>query len=246
MVTEARAHYLHLDVGRRSPFATVVEAERDFQSIVSGVAHDLAGRDPFQWILENVFEERLLRFQITPDLTAKGANPELARDVVEAVAAGVEGLATSTNPPEHFSYDTLRAVQRLGSRRRELGHVAIRNGSHGGEIDGQLVLNLSEVLSPSFTEYGSIEGTLESLNIHKGNRYFRIYDVLTGRGVRCHFAKRIPIAEIRSAVDRRVAVGGEIDYRADGTPMECRAHDLSVFPPDSELPDFDSLRGLFN
>jgi len=238
--------YLHLAVGRGSPLGAVIDAERDFHAIAKSVAHEVAGASPFDWILDQVMESDFLRFRITPDLSSKGADPLLAKEVVDAIAGGIEFLTENASPPDFYAYKSLEYVQRLASRRRQLGHVSILNGSRGAEIDGRLVVNLATALRPSFTEYGSIEGRLEGMNIHAKSRYFRIYDPLTNQGVRCHFGARIPLDSISAGIGRRVLVGGEIDYRADGSPQDCRAHDIYVFPSDDNLPDVRSMRGILS
>lgn len=244
MADENRPSYLHLEVNRGAPYGRVIEAEQDFHGILRGVAQEVAGRDPFVWLLDTVRETSHLRFRVTPDLSARDATPGLAESIVDAVSHGIESLAVSPEPPQHFSQQSLLLVQHLAGMRHELGHVAIMNGAHGATVNDGLVANLSRALAPCFSEYGSLEGTLEGVNIHHTSRYFRIYDVLTQRGVRCNYGTRIELDDIRKGVGRRVAVTGEIDYDSTGSPTLARADDLYVFPDDDDLPEFATLRGI--
>lgn len=100
------------------------------------------------------------------------------------------------------------------------------------------------ILGPATESYGSVEGTLEGLNLHASARYFTIYELLRGRSVRCHFAERIDTADIVAALERRVSVYGQVKYRRDGAEHSVVAEELHVFPDDGDIPPFDSLRGI--
>jgi hypothetical protein len=90
---------------------------------------------------------------------------------------------------------------------------------------------------------GSIEGMLEQINLHHGANVFYIYPEVGPRKVACHFPTRLHDDAI-AAVGRRVEIFGTLHYRAGASyPHQIAVSTIESFPPDSELPDWDDLRG---
>jgi hypothetical protein len=90
---------------------------------------------------------------------------------------------------------------------------------------------------------GSIEGRLEQINVHLGANIFHIYPEVGPRKVTCKFPARL-YEDAVAAVGRRVEVSGTLRYRVGAS----FAHQIAVahieaIEPDSELPDWDDLRG---
>lgn len=91
---------------------------------------------------------------------------------------------------------------------------------------------------------GSIEGMLEQINLHHGANVFNIYPEVGPRKVSCHFPSKL-FDEAVSAVGRRVEVFGTLHYRSGATyPHQIAVSHIEPFPPESELPDWDDVRGM--
>lgn len=103
--------------------------------------------------------------------------------------------------------------------------------------------HVSELLGARYTDYGSIEGRLEGVIVH-GDRYFNVYDELTGRRFRCYFGNRISVRRVADALEQRVAAYGMINYRASGEVATVLAEELYVFPSVDLLPNADDVRGI--
>jgi hypothetical protein len=90
---------------------------------------------------------------------------------------------------------------------------------------------------------GSIEGMLEQINIHDGANTFHIYPSIGPRKLTCNFPSKL-YDEAVSAVGRRVEVTGTLRYRFGASkPHQIVVSQIEIFPPDSELPSWDDLRG---
>jgi hypothetical protein len=90
---------------------------------------------------------------------------------------------------------------------------------------------------------GAIDGMLEQINLHHGANVFYIYPAVGPRKLTCHFPSRLYDDAI-SAVGKRVEVYGTLHYRTGATfPHQVWVTAIDVFPPESELPDWDDLRG---
>jgi hypothetical protein len=90
---------------------------------------------------------------------------------------------------------------------------------------------------------GSIEGMLEQINIHAGANTFHIYPEIGPRKLTCHFPVRL-YDDAVSAVGRKVEVSGTLQYRARADwPHMIAVREIDALPPESELPDWEDLRG---
>jgi hypothetical protein len=90
---------------------------------------------------------------------------------------------------------------------------------------------------------GSIEGMLEQINLHHGANVFHIYPAIGPRKVTCHFPTKL-FDEAVSAVGRRIEVFGTLHYRIGARfPHQVSVANIEAFPPESDLPDWDDLRG---
>lgn len=90
---------------------------------------------------------------------------------------------------------------------------------------------------------GSIEGMLEQINLHQGANIFHIYPEVGPKKVTCHFPAKL-YDEAVSAVGRRVEVFGTLHYRIGASfPHQVAVTQIEAFPPESELPDWEDLRG---
>jgi hypothetical protein len=90
---------------------------------------------------------------------------------------------------------------------------------------------------------GALEGMLEQINLHHGANVFYIYPEIGPRKVSCHFPMRL-YDEAVSAVGKRVEVFGTLHYRIGATfPHQIAVSHVEVFPPESDLPDWEDLRG---
>jgi len=90
---------------------------------------------------------------------------------------------------------------------------------------------------------GSIEGMLEQINLHHGANVFYIYPEIGPKKVSCHFPVRL-YDEAVSAVGRKVEVFGTLHYRIGAAyPHQIAVSQVEAFPPESELPDWEDLRG---
>jgi len=90
---------------------------------------------------------------------------------------------------------------------------------------------------------GSIEGSLDQINIHQGANTFHVYPEVGPKRVTCHFPSKL-YDDAVAAVGRRVEVIGTLRYRAKAPyPHQIAVTSLDIFPSEEELPDWEDLRG---
>ncbi len=237
--------FLHLDVDTGRPFEKVIAAESAFHDLLRAVGREVTNRggNPIRWQFVDASTNGVVRFRVTPQQIAKDLAPNASTMIVDAVAAGVVGLEDAPDRPQYFSDQALDQAARLVALRQDVGSLGVRNGKVGSAITDSFRQHVDSLLGIQYYEDGSIEGTLEAVNVHDRSR-FSVYDVLTARPIRCNFGDRISIDQIAGGLKRRVMVFGRIAYRANGVPISVTADELAVFPADGDLPRAADVRGI--
>lgn len=90
---------------------------------------------------------------------------------------------------------------------------------------------------------GVLDGMLEQINVHLGANTFHIYPEIGPKKVTCNFPSRLYDDAI-AAVGRKVEISGTLKYRSGACfPHQIAVSGIDVFPNDSDLPDWEDLRG---
>jgi hypothetical protein len=115
---------------------------------------------------------------------------------------------------------------------------------HHFDLTPRVVSKVDEALAVDEECEGSIEGMLEQINVHHGANVFYIYPEVGPRKVACHFPSRL-YDDAVSAVGRRVEIFGTLHYRIGAVlPHALSVTGIDAYPPESELPDWEDLRGM--
>lgn len=221
-----------------------LRAAQTFLSFIVEVATDVVGRDGVHWVIEDVSKNSPLHLEVRPVGAREGVKARQLMELTSAISRGIATVQARPERPRHFSDRALENVKELAELGMGEGVRRVRiGGRRPTRVTAQLIANVDAILGETITSIGTIEGRLESINVH-GTRVFVVYDSLTGERIPCYFGHRIDVAEVGQAVERRVAVQGEIKYRDNGEIVRVVAHDLSVFPREEELPSADQVRGI--
>jgi hypothetical protein len=95
----------------------------------------------------------------------------------------------------------------------------------------------------NYSDYGTIEGRLETIQEVHGGLQFHIRDAMLRQKVRCYFPEEL-LPEVFEKFRKRVEVSGLIHYRKNGAPIGIDAERIQPLPDDSELPTAEDVRGI--
>ncbi|MBN9532855.1 MAG: hypothetical protein J0H10_05800 [Alphaproteobacteria bacterium] len=111
------------------------------------------------------------------------------------------------------------------------------------DLTEKVAANVNIALAVEDECEGVFDGMLEQINLHHGANTFHIYPQIGPRKITCNFPPRL-YDDAVAAVGRRVEISGLLRYRAGAKfPHQIVVSGIDVFPPDSELADWDDLRG---
>lgn len=96
----------------------------------------------------------------------------------------------------------------------------------------------------SYSDFGTLEGTLRAISDQAGGLEIRIQDPLWRRAIPCRVSDN-QIEEAMEAFRRRVEVTGTIHYNRLGRPTSIRMESLEILPEDKDLPTAAEVKGLF-
>jgi len=87
--------------------------------------------------------------------------------------------------------------------------------------------NIVRLLPVHHKAIGSIEGTLEAVSLHRGQR-FTVYEHRTKKAVKSSFERDKWLEDIRAALGKRVEVGGLVEYNVREEPLTIKVDHLRV------------------
>jgi hypothetical protein len=170
-----------------------------------------------------------------------------ALKTVRAIERGIKAISKkSRKRPEYFSNTALEKLYHLGHivgfGDKGISQMVIRTNGESHELSPSSVSYVSDILKMPTAAYGTIDGALLALNV-RGKPRFSIYETLSQKEVRCFFEDEL-YGDVIAAIRKRVSVYGLISYHRSGEPASVEIKNLTVFPEQSELPQFRDIIGL--
>lgn len=168
-------------------------------------------------------------------------------DVIEEQFIKNTQLLSSTGERnEHMSDAALGNVEKLARLAPKLGPLAVYVDGTGkikaqAEITEKTLHNVQQLTGVKYIAYGSIVGSLDSINVHRGNE-FRVWDERTKKPVRCKFDEKDE-ARVKEFLRARVVVYGTLQSNSAGSPITISAEEVELAPK-RELPTIEEMSGL--
>jgi len=195
------------------------------------------------WVVDTISKASPFAVALAPKPRNRMA-AEAAPDITRRIVRGLSLLQETGERPSDFSDPALIAAREMSrlTRRRSVAMQLAAPGEHA-TITRDVGHAVDRILAPSYHAYGSVEGRLDAINVHR-DRYFFVYDALTGDSIRCSFTRSLRLEQVAQAITERVLVEGEISYRRDGSIASVRAEALRIFPGEADLPTAREVLGI--
>lgn len=194
------------------------------------------------WVVRVKEGSTLLAIDPTPAVPAEVVNVILTRTAkgIGAVAEG--GIEESGLPEEALRHLRTLAELAEGTKARPITmRVWVRK--HPITISPAIARAVREDLRADYSDYGTIEGRLETIAESHGSLQFMLRDPMLRQKVRCYFPEEL-LLEVFATFRKRVEVAGVIHYRRNGVAMSIDAERIYGLPDDSELPTAEDVRGI--
>ena len=165
--------------------------------------------------------------------------------VAQSFVTGFENIEHRGISPPYLSEFGLERLQ-------DMMGLLHRNGARGfsAEIVGErravsvsekAAKTLSELLPERRSEEGSVEGTLETISVHKTKKLV-IYDSLTGKGVTCLLTEEELFKTATDSLGKKVIVFGKVFYNVKDEPLRIAARSIRILGA-KKLPTVAEITG---
>ena len=171
------------------------------------------------------------------------------RETIDAIAVGIQAVTIGTDqPPQYFTEQALEDLKRMRrlfvGRDRARSIVVSVDEEETATIRQDIFEKASKILTSGYWNLGSLEGTLEAINVH-GSPTFTIWDRVSRAPVRCSFPNEPAWKQrVKDYLEKRVFVRGTIRYFVNGIPRAITSIvDVQDATPDPNLPkaEFGSI-----
>lgn len=220
-------------------------ASRAFFGYIQEIGHDLAssGEEP-KWKVQ--VREGSTLLAVTPNNTV---SPEVLEAVYCKVQWGVERVKADDLDNAGLTESAMKYLKTLaelteGANDRP-NPIRLWVKRQPIEFSVQIADVIREDWRTDYTDYGTIEGKLETIKDQNGSLQLQIRDAWLKQTVRCYVPENL-LSEAFESFRKRVEVSGEIHYRRNGKPTSIHATHIEQFPDDNELPSPQDVRGIMS
>jgi hypothetical protein len=229
--------------GSSLPFDKFRKAQEEIAVLLREVEQKLAEdkRSSVSWVVSSITSGSV-------HLTLEGiptdeVQPYNINEVITTVETGLAELEERPERPLFFSDRALESAKALAELvGKDIVGIQVGSNSHKVNLTKHLVANVDELIGARYKSFGSVEGVLKFITIHR-KPAFRIYDLLTDRSVACYFPSDF-LDKIKNAFGKRVSVYGLIRSREDGEKVSIKVEEMEVFPSEGELPMLEDVIGI--
>lgn len=230
---------IHIPLG--SSLRDIGALTTGFASLFREVGNTAVGHDIADWRM-TTYSEGSLVLECEADLRPDANRDEIDR-VMSLALGGIEELAAG-NRPAHFSAAALRRISDMYGDSIRIGSgIGVSWKSKDCRLTPEVFSTARNLLNAQETRVGTIEGIAGRTAVRPA-REMMVWDVLSDDRIKCRFSASM-LDEVKAALGRRVRVTGIITEKA-GEIDSVQMDQIEVFPPDSELPGFDDIWGMFS
>jgi hypothetical protein len=142
-------------------------------------------------------------------------------------------------------YDLLESIRKfVAPVGVSLGSLELISDEYDIQVTKEFKARMELEMAPENTHVGFIRGALEYINIHGGQKVFKIYPEIGPSRVTCYFPDELKEAAI-DALGQFVEIHGIIHYKSVSTfPHQIDVKKLEVLPDEEELPSIFDLKGI--
>lgn len=197
-----------------------------------------------EWLITNVSAGSLIL-----ETKSRSTMPEkdFGNGVINAYFTGWDHIEHQGTSPPYLSETGMNAARRIVQRIGKEGMTGVEISS----TDRRITLtvrafdNMDQLVSETDKSPGAVEGTLETVSIHRSSR-FTIYHSRTKKAIRCDIPPGSDLLDhAKEALGSRVLVAGLLHTNACGEPLRILANTLRIFPENRELPSIAFLGGRY-
>jgi hypothetical protein len=238
--------YLRLGTADQITLDDFIDSISDFKNVLQNLDATIAGRSQGNMIWDVVLLEKNSPAVIGVAPRTRKGREDTSHYVEHQLIENARLLSAKGERTQYLSDQALGKIERLSKRTVRLGPMDLYLNGNGpvrdlAQITTETLTRVKELTSPRYTEFGSLQGGLESISIHRGHE-FRIWNEDNNRPVKCIFNPK-EIDQVKALLGEKVVVTGMIQSNAARLPISIKIEDLREAPK-FEVPTIDEMIGL--
>lgn len=235
--------------GDRIEVATLKDALVDLLKLLKSVEKKVAAEDRVRWSISTLsYASPMVIGCVGEPRSRKRHAPDCSPEVGAAVLAGLQDLEAG-NRPTTFTDDALEAARSLAALRDQRGVSEVlimagpgRNGDRSPvRVTPRTLAAVDDFIGVRAEGAGSVEGHLEVISAH-GGVTCNVYELLTGKPVRCHVPDHLK-QKVLAAFEQRVIAHGIVKRDSGGQARQLVLRDIEPVPEPQH--PFESLAGIY-
>lgn len=190
-------------------------------------------RGTLNWFLTDLQSNGSFLMSFTPHLKPRLSNKskiplDIAPRVTEEFLDGVNDIETNCVTPPYLSENGLIRVGEMAEliEKDDVTKFSFTTEERTVEITQKTSDNVDKLLPIKRTAYGSIEGRLEGISVHKNFKGL-LYHAITNKVVTCFFDES-QIDVVKEALGKRVMVSGELQKNINGDTIRIKYPELEI------------------
>jgi hypothetical protein len=228
------------------PLSSFLQAVEKFQALLADIDEDISGK-PGGTLVWSVSGLSVGSATLTATPESTDEDVDVGPKVVEAAVKGLDLLEHVGERPPYFSDDALQHARELVSLiqpNTKITRISVLVPSMPPvAMSQQTAAHIDRIVGSGYTAHGSVEGRLESINVH-GRPTFGVYDFIEGRRVKCDFSPDV-LEHVKEALGRRVLVYGLVRFNESGRPVSVRQiQEIRLFRGAEQLPQAADIIGI--
>lgn len=194
------------------------------------------------WVITNIASgSAVLEIESRARIEEKSVGPEVARYFID----GWRQIEVGGQSPPYLSPAAMqqtRQILKLIGREGTTGFV-VSDLSEAVKITPKSTVHVDELLRVRHRSIGSVEGTIETVSVHRGERFI-LYHARTRKAIQCITPKgRLPKLVSTELLGNRVIVFGILHSNALGEVLRIDVERVRQLLKRDAAPDYTTLGG---
>ncbi len=226
--------YLRIGTAERVLLSDLINSLNYFLQILKDFDASISNnpRGSVQWEVFKIEQNGHRVVGVEPRLKRQREKRDFSGIVEEQLIKNANMLYATGERNEFMPDRALAGIGKLATLTPRIGTSLIYTKTETPSVETQAPINeitlnnVKQLTKAKYKAYGSIVGSLDSINVHKGNE-FRVWDEKTNKAVTCKF-RESDLERVKSRLKQRVVVYGSLESNSAGIPLRIDAERFDV------------------
>lgn len=162
--------------------------------------------------------------------------------IYAALHDGFTSLTTEARRPAGYTDYALETLKEFILLKNNGLDCEVKIDNQVLPTDGNIIININEILGYKEEAFGSIEGRLDTITARQGLKVI-LYESLTNRAIRCYIEEKM-LGNAFDIFRKKVYVFGVLRYNVKGEAISIQVKQIEPFRDPNSIPTFRDMYGF--